>query len=137
MKRHGISRHGQNRSYREINYSDPYVSMSEPARFFIEIARPGGYGAALWGVTEEGWYTVEGTSLRLTDAADMPRLNYEGKPRSATLGPKDNPRQVAAQLLRASLGSKRTNGFSGQHPLSPVRVAFAVSFHKVELPSLK
>jgi hypothetical protein len=60
--------------------------MSEPAHFFIEIARPGGYGPALWGVTEEGWYTVEGTSLRLTDAADMPRLNYEGKPRSATLG---------------------------------------------------
>ena len=87
--------------------------MSEPTHFFIDIARPGGHGAARWGLTDEGWFIIEGGIVILTDAAGAPRLDYHGKPRAAALGPKDNPRQVAARLLRESLGPKRTNGFSG------------------------
>jgi hypothetical protein len=57
--------------------------MSEPTHFFIDIARPGGHGAARWGITDEGWFVIEDGRVILTDAAGTTRLNYEGQPRSA------------------------------------------------------
>jgi hypothetical protein len=72
---------------------------------FIQMRRPRDGDC---GVTEEGHYRVESNNVVvLVDANGNQRKDTKGRPIKHKLTPADNPRSVAARLVRANIPDRR------------------------------
>jgi hypothetical protein len=86
--------------------------MATPIHIAIQIAAPS--RALPAGATAEGYYVVEDNRVILTGRDGFPAHDPEGREYTRELGKDDNPRQVAALLLRSfrtKVRGDRVNGF--------------------------
>jgi hypothetical protein len=79
----------------------------------IQMSRPRGSHP---GSIEEGWYTIDGSTVTLCSREGLPHLDGRGRPITAKVGSRETPRQIAGRLLKANLGTlgRRTSGFNRQ-----------------------
>jgi hypothetical protein len=86
--------------------------MAVPTHIIIQTSPPGPGLPA--GAAAEGFYVVENGKVTLTGRDGFPAHDPEGREYTRELGKDDNPRQVAALLLRnfrTKVRGARVSGF--------------------------